>query len=172
MSIKPLMRNDRPVQIPPRVRAIIVAVSLSIAACRPAPDIDAWAFKPHAANVKGLPPITKRAVRFAESNARLLVGLHGYVVGRLTLEGNETAHEDDVEDEAAVRGAELGATHYIVVSESNEAELESAGMVWGPNGQMIPTSKIVNHVNAVYMLVRVPQEQWDELPDSLRPVRR
>ncbi len=32
----------------------------------------------------------------------------------------------------------------IVVTESNEAELESVGMVWGANGQMTPTSKIVN----------------------------
>lgn len=134
-------------------------------------------FKPYSAT-SAKRPMTERAVFAYVGDVSRLHEADGEFVGTIEVAGNGFAERADVRDRALVEAASQGGTHVFISGEqantawvklSNDRAVttfrgNTATTTFRP-GAVVP---ITTHAGN-YVVVRVPAENWRQLPRQLRP---
>jgi Cyclin D1 binding domain len=133
--------------------------------------------------------VTARAVEFHEDDIRTLAAVGGRVVGTIFAQGSgfhfwpDWASSDDgsLDASAAREAAQAGGTHIILSSRGEDYfNVTFAGSsstnCTGYGGSVNctstynpPRTQTVSKPRAEYVVVRVPPQNWADLPGALRP---
>jgi hypothetical protein len=158
-------------------RAVVVAGLLLLAACASA----SVSYRPRSAVPS--PQVTDKALMAYEDDVKTLVEAGGTVLGELRGGGNGYADNEDVQQKACEEAARRGGTHVLIVTEGYVQRVTtlpgSANIDTTVNRQGTqattnvtyrpPQDFVIDLPVGSYLVVRVPQEQWESLPEGLKP---
>jgi hypothetical protein len=158
-------------------RAFSLAAAVLVAGCASA------SVSYHPRSAVPSPQVTDKALMAYEDDVKTLAEAGGTVLGELRGGGNGYADREDVQAKACEEAARRGGTHVLILTEGYAQRVTtlpgSAHVDTTMNRQgtqattnvsyMPPQDFIVNLPVGSYLVVRVPQEQWQALPNGLRP---
>ena len=128
--------------------------------------------------------VTECAVEFHEDDLSTLVAVGGSVLGTVSAQGNGYSNGGMLDASAAREAAQGGGTHIILSTRGEEYfSVTFAGSshtnctAYGDNVNCNstytpPQTQTYAKPNAEYVVVRVPPENWTELPAALQPVAK
>jgi hypothetical protein len=137
-----------------RVTRIVsmAALLLTVASCRH-PNTTVGLHSPKEAN----PPLLAKAKLATEVDLPTLVQAGGTILGELNSENALLGSASEMIEDARTEAAEAGGTHIVLTTE-------------GPLGSRpAPTYAEISRRFAKWLIVRVPTEQWRNLPVELYP---
>lgn len=127
------------------------------------------------------PPTTERPIRVYEDDLGPLANAGGRVIGSISAKGNSFASYETLTDRAATETAENGGTHFILTDKGMDylfvtTEGQSDTKCTGSGDQVRcksrytpPETTAYEKPTAGFIAIRVPPENWSQLPPALRP---
>jgi hypothetical protein len=138
----------------------------------------------HSKNGQTYAPLTERAVRCDEGEARTVVAAGGEVIGTITAKAlSVRGDDDDVADKAAAVAAQSGGTHVVLTDKGVEyftvtnpgvetKDCKKDGQDVDCQTTYTPaTETTYEKPTASFLVFRVPLAGWDKLPETLRPAK-
>lgn len=124
-------------------------------------------YLPPSAAAAAQPALVANARPFYPNDVEVLAPLGDYI-GDLRVERVDDDTKATEEEFVAREAARRGATHYLLVDEGSNQKCQQsrAYPVWG---EIAHSGAPDSERWAIYLLARVPQERWGELPKVLRP---
>jgi hypothetical protein len=136
----------------------------------------------HSKTGRAFPRVTPQAVKCDENEAKRVAAAGGEVIGTIDARAlTVQATDEDLIDKAAVVAGNNGGTHlvltdkgveYFTVYNAGQERTQCAqgdGTVDCQTTYTPPTTSTYEKPTAKFVVFRVPQARWAELPDSLRP---
>jgi hypothetical protein len=137
----------------------------------------------HSKTGKEFTPIVAQAVRCDEAEVGTVIAAGGILIGTIDARALAVrATDDDVADKAAKVAAENGGTHLVLTERDVESftytqpghEDTECREVNGARDcrttVTAPTQTTVDKPTAKFVVLRVPRQNWPQLPTTLRPV--
>ncbi len=147
------------------MRWILVLAALSLAGCSP------WKIRYEPRGASSAPPTARKATRFMPNESKKLAEAGGKALGALEVEGSGLVAErlEDIHNKAREEAARNGGTHFLhleaALAAADLASINEAFSLSLKTADLVSGSK-----HALYLVVAVPREGWEKLPQELRPL--
>jgi hypothetical protein len=135
----------------------LVTLMLAITGC-PNPNTST-SFSPYSSVQSAFDPVTDVAVQLRPGDKQYIGGSDATVLGWVHVGGSDEEALEAVEREAAKQGG----TH--VIARSSRKHFEPWVMTYGDHVY----SGVTESQDNSYLVIRVPPESWEKLPEVLRP---
>lgn len=155
----------------------LMIVAVLVAGC-----VRTWAdFRPYSAVTRDLSPLVDSALLAYEGDAELLRQAGAIQVGDFDVGGNVMADRSDVRERALMEAAAAGGTHVLIANEGSErADIQIAPATAVTTTTQTGAVTAFNPARTIaasrwsgnYIVLRVTKDQWENLPDGLKPKAR